>query len=83
MYLKKSQENQGDSLNNTNQQDSTSTSTVNNAGSGSETSSIKATPAMVRCSTIMKMQKDIHTTVVSCLEGIADQVSETFLLKIQ
>lgn len=37
-------------------------------------SSIKATPAMVRCSKIMKMQRDIHTTVLSSLEGIAEQV---------
>lgn len=36
-------------------------------------SSIKATPAMVRCSKIMKMQRDIHTTVLSSLEGIAEQ----------
>lgn len=39
-----------------------------------ETSSIKATPAMIRCSKIMKMQRDIHTTVLSSLEGIADQM---------
>nr|CAH7738958.1 unnamed protein product [Callosobruchus chinensis] len=39
-----------------------------------EASSIKATPTMVRCSKIMKMQRDIHTTVLSSLEGIADQM---------
>lgn len=43
-------------------------------------SSIKATPAMVRCSKIMKMQRDIHTTVLSCLEGIAEQAG--FLIKL-
>ncbi|KAF5284945.1 hypothetical protein FQA39_LY16900 [Lamprigera yunnana] len=39
-----------------------------------EASAIKATPAMIRCSKIMKMQRDIHTTVLSSLEGIADQM---------
>lgn len=37
-------------------------------------STIKASPPMVRCSRIMKMQRDIHTTVLSSLEGIADQM---------
>lgn len=45
------------------------------AGSaGAEGGGIKASPPMVRCSKIMKMQRDIHTTVLSSLEGIADQV---------
>ncbi|XP_017777683.1 PREDICTED: transformation/transcription domain-associated protein isoform X2 [Nicrophorus vespilloides] len=45
-------------------------------GSSSTTmeSTIKATPPMVRCSKIMKMQRDIHTTVLTSLEGIADQM---------
>ncbi|XP_072379030.1 transcription-associated protein 1 [Diabrotica undecimpunctata] len=52
-----------------NSSESASTTTVSTEGS-----SIKATPAMIRCSKIMKMQRDIHTTVLSSLEGIADQM---------
>lgn len=33
---------------------------------------------MSRCSNIMKMQHDIHPTVLSTLEGIVDQVSNCF-----
>ncbi|XP_049825027.1 transcription-associated protein 1 isoform X2 [Aethina tumida] len=40
----------------------------------SASDTIKATPGMVRCSKIMKMQRDIHTTVLSSLEGIAVQM---------
>ncbi|XP_030767739.1 transcription-associated protein 1 [Sitophilus oryzae] len=47
---------------------STSTSTT------AEASSIKASPTMVQCSRIMKMQRDIHTTVLSSLEGMANQM---------
>ncbi|KAL3270789.1 hypothetical protein HHI36_021313 [Cryptolaemus montrouzieri] len=50
------------------QQEQTSTSTTN------EASSIKATPAMIRCSKIMKMQKDFYPIVLLSLEGIADQM---------
>ncbi|XP_045469394.1 transcription-associated protein 1 isoform X2 [Harmonia axyridis] len=39
-----------------------------------EASSIKATPAMIRCSKIMKMQKDFYPIVLLSLEGIADQM---------
>lgn len=39
-----------------------------------EAAAIKASPSMIRCSRIMKMQRDIHTTVLSSLEGIADQM---------
>ncbi|CAH1110190.1 unnamed protein product [Psylliodes chrysocephalus] len=39
-----------------------------------EGSTFKATPAMIRCMKIMKMQRDLHTTVLSSLEGIADQM---------
>lgn len=53
-----------------NQQESGNTATITT----SETSSIKATPAMIRCSKIMKMQRDIHTTALSSLEGIANQM---------
>ena len=35
---------------------------------------IKATPPMWRCSKIMHMQRDIHPTVLSSLEGIVDQM---------
>jgi transformation/transcription domain-associated protein len=51
-------------------QENTTTATITT----SETSSIKATPAMIRCSKIMKMQRDIHTTALSSLEGIANQM---------
>lgn len=51
-----------------------STSTVGTITLSAEASAIKATPAMIRCSKIMKVQHDIHTTVLSSLEGIADQM---------
>lgn len=35
---------------------------------------------MVRCSKIMKMQRDIHTTVLSSLEGIAVQVRTLIII---
>lgn len=40
-----------------------------------ETGPIRATPPMWRCSKIMHMQRDIHPTILSSLEGIVDQVS--------
>lgn len=40
-----------------------------------DTGPIKATPPMWRCSRIMHMQKDLHPTVLSSLEGIADQMN--------
>jgi len=43
---------------------------------GGETGPIRATPSMWRCSRIMHMQRDIHPTVLSSLEGIVDQVSD-------
>jgi transformation/transcription domain-associated protein len=45
------------------------------ATGGGETGPIRATPSMWRCSRIMHMQRDIHPTVLSSLEGIVDQVS--------
>ncbi|XP_069681279.1 transformation/transcription domain-associated protein isoform X3 [Periplaneta americana] len=42
--------------------------------SGGETGPIRATPSMWRCSRIMHMQRDIHPTVLSSLEGIVDQM---------
>jgi hypothetical protein len=35
---------------------------------------IKATTPMWRCSRIMHIQRDMHPTVLSSLEGIVDQV---------
>lgn len=35
---------------------------------------VRATAPMVRCSKIMRMQREIHPTVLSSLEGIVDQV---------
>ena len=35
---------------------------------------IRATAPMWRCSRIMHMQRDLHPTVLSSLEGIVDQV---------
>lgn len=35
---------------------------------------IRATPPMWRCSKIMHMQRDIHPTILSSLEGIVDQM---------
>lgn len=39
-----------------------------------EAQAIKATPSMWRCSRIMHMQRDLHPTILSNLEGIIDQV---------
>lgn len=41
---------------------------------GSATAPIRATPQMWRCSKIMHLQRDIHPTVLSALEGIVDQM---------
>ncbi|XP_053690427.1 transcription-associated protein 1 [Sabethes cyaneus] len=38
------------------------------------TTPIRATPPMWRCSKIMHVQRDIHPTVLSSLEGIVDQM---------
>lgn len=45
-----------------------------------ETGPIRATPPMWRCSKIMHMQRDIHPTILSSLEGIVDQVSYLYKL---
>lgn len=39
---------------------------------------IKATPSMWRCSHIMRMQRDIHPTILSSLEGVVDQVGFSY-----
>lgn len=40
----------------------------------SEAGPIRATPSMWRCSRIMHMQRDIHPTILSSLEGVVDQM---------
>lgn len=45
-----------------------------NAQQTQETNPIRATPPMWRCSRIMHMQRDVHPTVLSCLEGMVDQM---------
>ena len=42
--------------------------------SSSESGPIRATPSMWRCSRIMHMQRDLHPTLLSSLEGIVDQM---------
>ncbi|CAK8696388.1 unnamed protein product [Clavelina lepadiformis] len=42
--------------------------------SGSDCGPIRATPSMWRCSRIMHMQRDLHPTLLSSLEGIVDQM---------
>lgn len=44
------------------------------SASQSETGPIRATPPMWRCSRIMHMQRDLHPTILSSLEGIVDQM---------
>ncbi|KFM75841.1 Transformation/transcription domain-associated protein, partial [Stegodyphus mimosarum] len=39
-----------------------------------ESAPIRATQPMWRCSRIMHMQRDIHPSILSCLEGIVDQM---------
>ena len=56
-----------------------STATTSSAGGAQpgqqpEAQAIKATPSMWRCSRIMHMQRDLHPTVLSSLEGIVDQI---------
>ncbi|GFR25610.1 hypothetical protein TNCT_594364 [Trichonephila clavata] len=46
----------------------------NTAATSTESLPIRATQPMWRCSRIMHMQRDIHPTVLSCLEGIVDQM---------
>lgn len=42
--------------------------------SASDSHPMKATPPMWRCSRIMHMQRDLHPTILSSLEGIVDQL---------
>lgn len=47
---------------------------ANQEGERGDTNPIRATPSMWRCSRIMQMQRDVHPTVLSSLEGIVDQM---------
>jgi len=51
------------------------------AGAASETGPIRATAPMWRCSRIMHMQRDLHPTVLSSLEGIGTLIVATFWSK--
>ncbi|XP_060810438.1 transcription-associated protein 1 isoform X2 [Amyelois transitella] len=51
-----------------------SASSSSSGAAGSETGPIKATLPMCRCSKIMQLQREIHPTVLSSLEGIVDQM---------
>lgn len=78
LLQQQSQEGQGTEGQSSNQGVTSTNQSENNQtinATNIKASSIKATPAMVRCSKIMKMQRDIHTTVLSSLEGIAEQVT--------
>ena len=44
------------------------------AAANTETGPIRATAPMWRCSKIMHLQRDLHPTVLSSLEGIVDQI---------
>jgi hypothetical protein len=46
-------------------------------GGTSDPGPIRATAPMWRCSRIMHMQRDLHPTLLSSLEGIVDQVKIT------
>lgn len=69
-----SQHTEGQSSSQETSQSANTSETNQSSNAATNPPTIKATPAMVRCSKIMKMQRDIHTTVLSSLEGIADQV---------
>lgn len=53
------------------------------AAPAAETGPIKATLPMWRCSKIMQLQREIHPTVLSSLEGIVDQVTGGLLARFQ
>ncbi|ALC42664.1 Nipped-A [Drosophila busckii] len=42
--------------------------------SGASVNPIKATPPMWRCSKVMQLQREVHPTILSSLEGIVDQM---------
>ncbi|XP_044312545.1 transcription-associated protein 1 isoform X1 [Drosophila rhopaloa] len=45
-----------------------------NLGNNSSVNPIKATPPMWRCSKVMQLQREVHPTILSSLEGIVDQM---------
>ncbi|XP_070134948.1 transcription-associated protein 1 isoform X3 [Drosophila bipectinata] len=45
-----------------------------NHGNPSSVNPIKATPPMWRCSKVMQLQREVHPTILSSLEGIVDQM---------
>ncbi|XP_034140404.1 transcription-associated protein 1 isoform X2 [Drosophila guanche] len=45
-----------------------------NQGTTSSVNPIKATPPMWRCSKVMQLQREVHPTILSSLEGIVDQM---------
>ncbi|CAG9853589.1 unnamed protein product [Phyllotreta striolata] len=61
--------NQSNSLSNSSEGSASATANV-----PTEEFIFKATPEMIKCMKIMKMQRDLHTTVSSSLEGIAEQM---------
>ena len=67
-----------DSPGSDNQTGSTQVGSAQQAGQGvvpeSNAGAIRATAPMWRCSRIMHMQRDLHPTVLSSLEGIVDQM---------
>lgn len=56
------------------QADSSTSGAQLGGGTPSSSGPIKATPPMWRCSKIMHLQRDIHPTILSSLEGIVDQM---------
>ena len=59
---------------NVTQADQGSQSQSSGQGAQNESGPIRATQPMWRCSRIMHMQRDLHPTVLSSLEGIVDQM---------
>ena len=53
---------------------SSTTGNVTQQGTSETSHTVRATAPMWRCSKIMHMQREIHPTVLSSLEGIVDQV---------
>ncbi|KAH8404548.1 hypothetical protein KR009_006495 [Drosophila setifemur] len=45
-----------------------------NQGNAPSVNPIKATPPMWRCSKVMQLQREVHPTILSSLEGIVDQM---------
>lgn len=58
----------------TSQSSATSSQSGQTSASQSDAGPIRAPAPMWRCSRIMHMQRDLHPTILSSLEGIVDQV---------